>query len=791
MSQVTAVAAREAAQTGGQAGFSSFVRWLPAAVTFFAVAAVLAAADTSVPEIVRYATYALLAVVFPGTLVYRALRRVPHTLVEDLAMGAAVGLTLELIAWAVFSALDLRGWVWLWPAAVAALFLAVPALRRHWRVRGYTPVPVAWSWSLASIVIFWTTYLSAVFLERNPIVPASEDVMQYMDLSYQLSLAGEAKNHLPLHLPQVAGEPLYYHWFAYAHMAMASMVGGVDLAAVSLRFAVPALCALAIVLTAVVGWRVSRRSYVGIGAAVLFFVVGEFNFTHPVTMPFGTQATFVIWHGMSMIYSWVLLIALIAVLADLVARMPVRASRLLAATGAGGAGADATGADGADGARAVPAIGPGAYMVAALLIFASSGSKASSLPIVLGALAVTGVVLLVANRRVPWPVVILGVLSLAAQFFATAMLYDFQTYGTEVFPFASFETFYLPEAGLHRAFPVQAAITAAVFAAFFLNMQLRQAGIIPLLRGRRGRLEPVQWLLLGGALAGVVFYMSLKQLSGGQQYFARSGFAFGVILSAWGFAEAFDRARLGRRGKALLGAGAAAAAAGTVLGQLLLARPQPATNHRYDAVLPIIWWAGILMAMGALAALAWFPARRHWTGLRGRGGIVVLTAVLVTGAPGLVMDMYKSMEAPNGGAYHNVSMPRSHVVAARWVREHSRPGDVLATNAHCLYRDRYWGCDARSFWLSAYSERRVLVEGWTFAPRLAGEAFVPFWDQELLKRNDQAFIQPTAQKLAELTERYGVRWLVADVTSGPVSPALADLADLRYQDGRISVYELR
>ena len=59
-------------------------------------------------------------------------------------------------------------------------------------------------------------------------------------------------------------------------------------------------------LTAVVGWRVSGRPYAGAVAAALFFAVGEFNFTDPVTLPFGTQATFVVWHGMSMIYAWVL-----------------------------------------------------------------------------------------------------------------------------------------------------------------------------------------------------------------------------------------------------------------------------------------------------------------------------------------------------------------------------------------------------------------------------------------------------------------------------------------------------
>ena len=200
--------------------------------------------------------------------------------------------------------------------AGAGAFAAVPRLRRHWRVRGYVAVPVGWSWAVAAVVCGFTAYLAAVFLDRNPIVPTSERTLQYLDLSYQLSLAGEAKHAFPPGVPQVAGEPLYYHWFGHAHMAMTSLVGHIDLPVVAMRLAIPALCALAVSSPRSSVGGCASRPYVGAVAAALFFAVGEFNFTHPVTMPFGTQATFVIWHGMSMIYSWVLLIAVIAPLAD-------------------------------------------------------------------------------------------------------------------------------------------------------------------------------------------------------------------------------------------------------------------------------------------------------------------------------------------------------------------------------------------------------------------------------------------------------------------------------------------
>ncbi|WP_197087932.1 hypothetical protein, partial [Micromonospora sp. HK10] len=183
----------------------------------------------------------------------------------------------------------------------------------------------------------------------------------------------------------------------------------------------------------------------------------------------------------------------------------------------------------------------------------------------------------------------------------------------------------------------------------------------------------------------------------------------------------------------------------------------------------------------------------RWPGLAGRGGLVLLTAVLLAGAPGLVLDAAAARAHRNGGAYPVVSMPASRVAAARWVHAHSDPADVLATNVHC--REVVDGaCDARSFWLSGYAERSVLVEGWAFAPRMVGRPagpYAPFWDAARLRANDAAFSAPTAAGLAALRDRYGVRWLVVDRQVGRESPTLRTLADLRYDTARLAVYRLR
>ncbi len=58
---------------------------------------------------------------------------------------------------------------------------------------------------------------------------------------------------------------------------------------------------------------------------------------------------------------------------------------------------------------------------------------------------------------------------------------------------------------------------------------------------QRGRLDPTQWFLFGGALAGILTFLIIDQPSDGNQYFARTGYTYSVILSVWGFALLLDR----------------------------------------------------------------------------------------------------------------------------------------------------------------------------------------------------------------------------------------------------------
>ena len=117
---------------------------------------------------------------------------------------------------------------------------------------------------------------------------------------------------------------------------------------------------------------------------------------------------------------------------------------------------------------------------------------------------------------------------------------------------------------------------------------------------------------------------------------------------------------------------------------------------------------------------------------------------------------------------------------------------------HCLFK-RQIRCDSRSYWVTAFTERRALVESWAYTEESLsqigdfdfGFPFFPFDDPALLEENDQAFENPTAESLAALRDDHDVRWLFADTRAGPVSSRLDDLATLRFSAGPVKVYELK
>ncbi|WP_327134210.1 hypothetical protein OG311_29950 [Streptomyces sp. NBC_01343] len=777
-------------------------RFLPGLTAYLFLVVLLLLADTSASDVARYTGYALWGVLLPGTLVFRALRRRPFSLLEDFAYGAVTGLVLELVAWFTLVSLGAQSVAVAWPLAVVIPFAAVPRLRRHWRPRGYRASSAGWSWSVAGTVMLSSAYFHQVFLARYPVLPAGETNRIFGDMPYMLSLAANAKQHVPLTVPQAAGEPLYYHWFSFAHMAMTDMVGHIDLPVVESRLMVPALAALSMVITAVVARRLTGRAWAGPLAAVLVFAVGEFTATYPNnvnTWTFGAPAVrLMFWSSLSLTYSQPLLIALMGVVGDALRRTGIKA---VAGKSGGADGEDAGAGPGGGGA---PLFGRGVFVLTALFALASSAAKASTLPVTLAGLAVAGLVMLIGTRRVPWTVVGLGAILAGAQVFATAVIFHFESYGLEIAPFGNVQS-YWADPGHARPAAFQALVVAATLAAFLLNHHVKLLGMIPLLRRRKFALEPVQWFLLGAAVAGPAAYLTVNGYN--SSYFTIAALPFGVVLSAWGYCESFERAVLPRRAKAAL---AVATLAFIALLTFAIHRYSNAwakfvqrlcgdreANASYSLLLAALGAAAALALIALVCGALWWLAGRARPALRGRGGIVLLTAALAVGVPGLAHDVLQSRQEAWVGSW---VLPGSQVDAARWLRAHSEPSDVLVTNSHCWEFDDYANGPAcnntRSQWLSGYSERSVLIEGWAYAPRAValtrgGTAYDgPFWDQELFALNEDAVYRPTEAKLRTLHDRYHVRFVVVHRPTGHESPRLRELARPVFDNGRVAVYRL-
>ena len=389
--------------------YRAILRILPPVFVAALAAAALLWTGTPSLSIARYVLYLFGAVVLPGTLVYRGLRGRPRTLIEDLAIGSALGFALELGAWAICTAFGLQDWLWTWPLLVVAVFIVVPQLRRHWWVRGYTPVPLGWSWAVAGIAAFSIAYLTVTYLAQNPLPPSTFGY--YPDLLYYLSLAGEAQHHVPVHDPEVAGDSMPYHWFAGAHMASASEISGVALPTVLLRLWILPMVIVGITALAVVGWRITGRRWVGVLAAPLFWAIGEFDPWpwHSAHVPFGAVMSFSIFASPSQTYSYVFLIPTVMMLAD---RLAPRTE----------------------------AIGRGAWPLAAIFLLASSGAKTTCLPILTaGLLFVVGFRLFTARavplrRRVPAPWLIAAGLGLGSFLLTTKVLYSGAQFGLTIGP---------------------------------------------------------------------------------------------------------------------------------------------------------------------------------------------------------------------------------------------------------------------------------------------------------------------------------------------------------------------
>jgi hypothetical protein len=403
-----------------------------------------------------------------------------------------------------------------------------------------------------------------------------------------------------------------------------------------------------------------------------------------------------------------------------------------------------------------------ALVVLGVLLLALTGAKATFLPLLLAGLLVVVAVRGVVERRLraEWLVPAAGTLVclLIAQF----VVFGRGAQGTAVAPFATMRTLWglvaeVDMPALADASPVPLVVLTAVHLFCLACVWGGVAGL-----GAR-LLEPPVLLVLGVGAAGVGAVVALGHPSDAQLYFLEGVRPYLSVMAVCGVLAA-------RRVPLWLAGGMVALG---VAAAVLVSQAGVSGGALLRVVVPYLMLVAVAVAV--------------W-----RRGYVLAVVALLGGyaLPTSAREVAGHVTPEERG--RELLIPQGAQEAGRWLREHSSPSDVVATDLHC--RPVAWPeCDSRHFWVSGFTERRVLVEGWAYAESSLSRAelftipylMVPFADQDRLAENDAVFRRPSAAGVRLLSQKYGVKWLFTGI-----NPELRKFARLRFRNATSSVYEL-
>lgn len=735
--------------------------WVPAVLAFVVVAVALLTHDVSFGELARYTAYAVLGLVLPGIVLWRLLVPRPgSTLIADAVFGTSLALAVELPVYAFFAHFDLAGVAKAWPVVPLALLLVPDLRRRVWRPA--TPQPLWWSWGMGALTALAVLVLNQVAWAVAPLTPAGLR-NPYVDIPYQLSLVSGLSRHVRSDLPFVDGEPLYYHWFDHAHLAAAQHATGVEAVVLLSRLDMVLVAGIVILGSAMIAQRVSRSALAGLVATAVLTVGGTALIWPHFSTIFLNTSNYI---SPTTAFACAILVGCIAVSIELL-----------------------------DPDERPPAT---AWVAAALLIVASSGAKGPALPLLLAGWISLLLMGLILRRRVVWSALALTVLGVVVFFVAQKVIYGGSEQGTAVLPFGLANYIATDYGLLDHPTGGSIGLRAAVGGAYVV---IRLSCLVAL----AGLFTPGTWrnphahFLVGSIVGGAAAMSLLDSATRNQVYFLLVTPVFVAAATGWGLVELLRRVSRPMALRICLGF----LVGGAVLSAVLLRLRPPGFDGKGDMSLG--WFLAqtllVILVIVVVAVVLTLMARRR-PSLRHAAPLACASLALGLGmltGPLHALDITayaRPAEVPSTAP--EPAIAPGGITAARWLRDHSDPDAIVATNSHCRFPAPQ-RCDHRAFWISAYSERQMLLEGWSYTSRSAAEAakqgksvpFMSFWDHELLMENERAFWQPTRARLDRLKKVHHVSWLFVDKRFRADLRGLRRHADQRLNTKNYAVFELR
>ncbi|MEU8226324.1 hypothetical protein [Kribbella sp. NPDC048915] len=723
---------------------------LAAGLAVIVLGIVLLALHTTLFELARFVLFTTLAVALPGFALWRLIGGYRRNLVEDFAAGFAVGTAAQVLVYLASASIGLQAWSWVWaPVVLLVTFVDGDVRARVWR-RVERPLRPLQAWLLA----ISTAVVVLIVYRRGPgqFLPAYTDPLRaYPDLAFQQALAASAKYDVPISTLWLGGEPMRYHTFF--HQATAATQWGTRIDLTDLIHTLSWLplflagCGLVFALTS----RLAPTAESGATWAgpLAVFVAGLGGAVQPLadTGLGGISTAVAAYLSPTQNLGVLIALAFCVVAVDLLR------------------------ADGRPRTR---------WVLLVLLALIASGAKSTILPLVGIGFAFAFLHLGLA-RRSTRPAFLGGLLCLTVFVGALIAIFNGSTWGTQIKPFETFvqlAPYQLllsnPHAELLSGATTLLSWVLAASGLFFVGRRWRDTGAV---------------FLAGVAVAGLLGTLLTTQSGVSQLYFLRTAFPVVAVLATVGLANLVGRLN-DRRAVVLVGAAG-------LLGLAAFAVARTASADLPGIKGPWLWSVAAVAAVALLVAVGWKLAHRPGSFFVALAGAAV--AACMIGAALVPLQAFVSDKASNlvfahpfrGGA------TAAEAGAARWLRRNSAPGDLIATNAHCII-ERDGLCDSRHFWLAALSERPVLIEGWSYsnqANRIAlandgNPSLIPYWNRSELAANDLVFKAPTPTAIQRLRES-GVRWLFADHRAGQVSPSLRNYVRLRHATLDATIYEIR
>lgn len=707
------------------------------------------AVHTGLPVVHALSALAAVAVtqVLPGALAWRAVRPRDGWFVEDLAMGFALGFAMSIGAQTV-AGLSRTPWLSAAiPLVVGAVLMLLPASRG--RILSARSQPLPWWWGPVAGAFALPAIPQLVSYFRAHLLEWPKGAWApHVDAYLHQALASELLTRGPAGWPTVLGEDLGYHWFTHAWIAHTAQVSGAGLDEVLFRVAPALMPALVVLATAAGALRLSGSPAAGVVAAGVLMlgsqanVFGKPTLALPITPLSPTAALAVP--------------PLIALVVTLAIRWRGQALR-------------------------------GAFVLVPVLTVVASGTKGSASPLIVAGLGLAAAAMVLWNRPL-FRAVAVDLVTVGLALILT-MVVVFHGSSAGLALGATEAAKQTPVAAWLGALPSLELQRMSVIVTVLLVMT-RAAPLFALPFSRTARRDPVTWLLIGGVLAGAGAVGVFSHPGRSQYYFAMTAIPLMSLGAALGVLVLVRRLGL----SLVVRVGAVGALAGTALVMLPPRIAGELARGGTGQVWTLLAWAGLVMLCAVVAGA--LVAGRAADRLPAAGG--VLTLALVAGGLVTSFTAIRGTELPIPEPVKitaGVATTQAQIDAARWIRDHSDVDDLVMTNRHCTTpRDPFDRCDSRRWLVTAFSERQLLVEGWTATPRATRIApkgresiTVDYWRPDLLRLNDGFIARPTQEAADELRE-LGVRWIYVDHTR-PFASTLEPYAKLRFATADAEVYE--